>query len=88
MKQNDKIDIMKVIIAPKYKLNMKNGYVDINNPYIHSNKWVAIYPVEGANFKSFYPDSGEVCYNSFANVAEVQLVSGVHGVKFVVGSAV
>ena len=41
-----------------------------------------------ANFKSFYPDSGEVCYNSFANVAEVQLVSGVHGVKFVVGSAV
>lgn len=54
MKINDKIDIMKVIIASEYKLNMKNGYVDINDPYIHSNKWVAIYPVEGTNLKSFY----------------------------------
>ena len=54
MKQNDKIDIMKVIIAPEYKLNLKNEHIDINNPYIHSNKWIAIYPVEGANFKSFY----------------------------------
>ena len=54
MKQSDKIDIMKVIIATVYKLNLKNGYVDINNPYIHSNKWVAIYPIEETNFRSFY----------------------------------
>ena len=53
-KLNEKIDIMQVIIAPLYKLNIKNGYVNINNPYIHSNKWVAIYPVEGTNLKSFY----------------------------------
>ena len=54
MKQNDKIDIMKVIIAPVYELNSIDEYIDINNPYIHSNKWVAIYPIEETNFRSFY----------------------------------
>lgn len=51
---NRKLDIMKVIIAPVYKLNSKNGHTDINSPYVHSNKWVAIYPIPGRNFRSFY----------------------------------
>ena len=54
MKLNDKLYIKKVIIAPVYKLNSKNGYIDINNPYVHDNRWIAIYPVPRTDNKFFY----------------------------------
>ena len=51
---NKKIDIRQVIIAPVYEIRHDHTRIDMNNPFKHKNKWVALFPIVGTGFKSFY----------------------------------
>ena len=52
--KKEKLDIRQVLIAPTCKLNINDGYIDINNMYIPDGRYIAIYPKLGTNFKIFY----------------------------------